>query len=333
MNEDTGGTGRQLVGGSRRRMQEFLQQLVNGISAGAIYALIAVGYTLVYGVLRFINFAHGDVFMVGAVVAFYVAGVWLKVIHQASWGAFVIVLVVAMVACGVLGFLIERLAYRPLRNRPRLTALITAIGVSMLLEYGFQTQTTVGERTVTLFGASPQAFPDVLPWVNTPYEIGGVYVAPIDILVVCLTVALMLGLSLVIKYTRTGMALRAVSYRFDTAALMGINTNRIISFTFVVGSGLAAVAGVLWATKYSAVDPLMGLIPGIKAFVAAVLGGIGSVYGAAVGGLLLGLVEVMVVGYLPGGSQYRDGVAFLILIAVLLIKPSGIFAQHVGEKV
>ncbi len=306
-------------------MQEFIQQLINGIAWGAIYALIAVGYTMVYGVLRFINFAHGDVFMVGAVAAFYAAGAWLGMGSHPSWGTFGLVLAAAMGVCGVLGFLIEFLAYRPLRNRPRLTVLITAIGVSMLLEYGLQNP--------NLFGPTPQAFPAVLPWANSTISLGSVVIAPIDILVVGITLVLMVILSLIVKFTRVGMALRAVSYRFDTASLMGINVNRIISLTFVLGSMLAAAAGVLWVNKYPKVEPLMGLIPGIKAFVAAVLGGIGNIYGAVAGGILLGLIEVLVVGYLPGGSQYRDGVAFVILIAVLLVKPSGIFGRNVNEKV
>lgn len=306
-------------------MQEFIQQLINGLSYGAIYALIAVGYTMVYGVLRLINFAHGDVYMVGAMMGLYTAR-WLSLDKQPAWGSFFVVLLAAMIVCGVLGFLIEFLAYRPLRNQPRITALITAIGVSMLLEFG-------GQR---VFGATPQAFPDLIPGLEKYPELFtflGASVSKVDVLIITLTFTLMLVLWFIVMKTRTGMALRAVSFRFDTASLMGVNVNRIISFTFVLGSVLAAAAGVLVAVKYPKVDPLMGLMVGIKAFIAAVLGGIGNIPGAAVGGLLLGLAEVLVAGYLPMGSQYRDGVAFVILIGVLLVKPSGLFGTHAIEKV
>jgi branched-chain amino acid transport system permease protein len=308
--------------------QVFLQQLINGLSIGAIYALIAVGYTMVYGVLRLINFAHGDVYMVGAMAGVYVAR-WLGFGGGAPgepgqawrWAAFAIVLLAAMVVCAVLGFLIELLAYRSLRNQPRLTALITAIGVSMFLEFG-------GQR---VFGANPQAFPEVIQ--TRTYVVGGVIIGLADIIIFALTLALMAVLTLVVKYTQTGRALRAVSFRFDTAALMGINVNRIVSVTFVLGSVLAAAAGILVAVRSTRVDPLMGLLPGLKAFIAAVLGGIGNIPGAVAGGLLLGMTETLVAGYLPLGSQYRDGVAFVILIGVLLVKPSGLFGQNVVEKV
>jgi len=312
-------------------MEQFVQQIINGLSYGAIYALIAVGYTMVYGVLRLINFAHGDIYMVGAMVGLYAAG-WFRLMPRPgeepnpSWLGFFIVLIAAMVICGVLGFLIERLAYRPLRNQPRITALITAIGISMLLESGGQ----------KLFGATPQAFPQLVPGIEKSpamFTVAGAMVSKVDVIIFTTTLVLMLALRYIVQHTKTGMALRAVSFRFDTAALMGININRIISFTFVLGSALAAAAGVLVAVKYPKVDPLMGLIPGIKAFIAAVLGGIGNIYGAVAGGLLLGLTEVLVAGYLPHGSQYRDGVAFVILIAVLLVKPSGLFGKHGIEKV
>jgi branched-chain amino acid transport system permease protein len=305
-------------------MTELLQQLINGISLGAIYALIAVGYTMVYGVLRFINFAHGDVFMVGATVGLVAGKYYLAWAGEPSTAIFIAVLLTAMLACGVLGYLIELLAYRPLRGKPRITVLITAIGVSLLLEYGFQNQ--------HVYGPDPRAFPALLPWTRTPIELGELIIRPIDILVVGLTVALTVGLTMMIKFTRVGMAIRAVSFRADTASLMGINANRVISLTFVLGSVLAAAGGIFWASKYPNVHPLMGLMPGIKAFVAAVLGGIGSIYGAVLGGLMLGLVEVLVVGYLDG-SQYRDAVAFIILIAMLLLRPSGLLGQKLHEKV
>jgi branched-chain amino acid transport system permease protein len=305
-------------------MQQFVQQLINGVSSGAIYALIAIGYTMVYGVLRLINFAHGDVYMVGGMMGVYAVS-WLH-LGGPSWPVFAVVLVFAMVVCGLLGFVMEFCAYRPLRSQPRINSLITAIGVSMFLEFG-------GQR---VFGATPKAFPQLIPGLEQHpelFNIHGVVVGRVDAIIFITTLLLMLVLRYVVMHTKTGLALRAVSFRFDTAALMGININRIVSFTFVLGSVLAAAAGILVAVRSPKVDPLMGLLPGLKAFIAAVLGGIGSIPGAVAGGLLLGLTEVLVAGYLPGGSQYRDGVAFVILIAILLVKPSGLFGKNVIEKV
>jgi branched-chain amino acid transport system permease protein len=235
--------------------------------------------------------------------------------------------VLSIIACGFLGFVIERFAYRPLRDKPRINSLITAIGISLLLEYGGQHP--------KVFGPTPQSFPaDMLPQLTSgSFRFAGLIVNRVDALIVIVTLALMIGLMYIIFKTRTGLALRAVSFRFDTAALMGINIDRIISFTFVLGSSLAAVAGILFAIRYPKVEPLMGLLPGVKAFVAAVFGGIGNVAGAVVGGLVLGIVEVLVVAYLPNGSQYRDGIAFVVLILILLVKPSGLFGKHVVEKV
>lgn len=311
-------------------MQEFIQQLINGLSVGSIYALIAVGYTMVYGVLQLINFAHGDVFMVGAILTLVIArsfGFVTPTYMSHSAMAFLLCASIAIALCGLLGFLIERFAYRPLRDKPRINSLITAIGISLLLEYGFQ------HRSV--FGPTPQPFPsEMLTWLSAqPLQFGEVAVSRVDALVLAVTVFLMTGLSYIVLKTRTGLALRAVSYRFDTAALMGINIDRIISFTFVLGSCLAAVAGILYAVKYPKVEPLMGLLPGVKAFVAAVFGGIGNIAGAVVGGLALGMIEVMVIGYLPNGSQYSHAIAFVILIIILLVKPSGLLGKHAIEKV
>jgi branched-chain amino acid transport system permease protein len=310
-------------------MQEFAQQIINGLSVGAVYALIAVGYTMVYGVLRFINFAHGDVFMLGAMTAMLaVTAKWMGLVTAPWWVALPAVLIIAIVVCSLFGFLVERFCYRPLRNQPRLTVLITAIGVSMLLEFGGQHRWA--------FGPNPQAFPRILPtWtINAPVPFVGVIPLDIvDILIFAMTIALMLVLSYIVLKTRAGMALRAVSYRFDTAMLMGINTDRIISLTFILGSALAAVGGVMYGIKYRQVDPLMGLVPGLKAFIAAVLGGIGNITGAVVGAIVLGVTEILVVAYLPNGSQYRDAVAFVILIVILLVKPSGLFGSNAIEKV
>jgi len=311
-------------------MQILLQQIVNGLSIGAVYALIALGYTMVYGVLRLINFAHGDVYMVGAVIAYEMASRLSE--HNVPVAIILpITFLSAMVGCALLGFVIEFLCYRPLRNRPRLVLLITAIGVSMLLENLFQNP--------LIFGATPQQMPPLIP-VKTviSFHVGSsptpVTVSNINLMSMGLTLALMLVLTWFVLKTRTGLALRAVSFRFDTSSLMGINTNRIIAATFMLGSALAAVAGVVDAMRYD-VEPLMGLQQGLKAFVAAVIGGIGSIPGAVVGGLLMGLVEALLRGVvLPSAyTGYSDAAAFFILILVLLIRPSGLLGKKSVEKV
>ncbi|MGE5608614.1 MAG: branched-chain amino acid ABC transporter permease [Bacillota bacterium] len=305
-------------------MHDLIQQLIIGLSIGATYALIALGYTMVYGVLRLINFAHGEVYMVGAVTGYYLAGVMVRQ-HQPPWISLAVVFGGAMVACAVLGFLIEFLAYRPLRNRPRLVVLITAIGVSLLLQ-------NLAQLPV-FFGPTPQSFPPLIearPVISFTVGASPVAISNLDLLSLGLSVALMAVLTWVVLGTKTGLALRAVSYRFDTASLMGINTNRIIAVTFMLGSALAAVAGVVDAIRYD-VRPLMGVMPGLKAFVAAVLGGIGNIPGALIGGLLMGLVETMVKGYLS--SAYADAVAFVVLILILLVRPSGLLGQSSDEKV
>lgn len=310
-------------------MQVLIQQLIIGFSVGATYALIALGYTMVYGVLRLINFAHGDVYMVGAVVGYYLAN-WALGIGMPLAAALGVTFAGAVVTCAILGFLIEFLAYRPLRNRPRLVLLITAIGVSLLLENLAQLP--------ALFGPTPRTYPDRIKQtlelrVFTSVLPDGITMTRGVLLSLILSLLLMVCMTYVIMKTRTGLALRAVSHRFDTASLMGVNTGRIISFTFMFGSGLAAVAGVLDGIRYD-VRPLMGIMFGLKAFVAAVLGGIGSIPGAVVGGLVLGLTETLVKGYLPTGyTGYADAVAFVILILILLVKPTGIFGRNVAEKV
>jgi branched-chain amino acid transport system permease protein len=309
------------------QFQQFLQQLINGLSIGAIYALIAVGYTMVYGVLRLINFAHGDVYMVGAMTGFYAATRWFH-LQQPTWAGFFLVLICSMLVCGTLGYFIELLAYRPLRNQPRIVSLITAIAVSMLLEFGGQAK--------WMFGPDPKPFPDLIPGVEANPDlvhVGQLVIGKVDAMIFLIALVMMFALRYVVRETKMGLALRAVSYRFDTAALMGVNVNRVISFTFVLGSVLAAVAGVLVGLRSPKVDPLMGLLPGLKAFIAAVLGGIGDIRGALAGGFLLGITEAMVVSYFPKGSEYRDGVAFLVLIAILVVKPSGLFGRAVQEKV
>ena len=300
-------------------MNELLQQLVNGIAWGSLYALIALGYTMVYGVLRLINFAHGDVYMIGAMVAYYAARSLLAP-GTSSAAAFFALLVLSMVSCGALGFLIERLAYRPLRHAPRLTALITAIGVSLLLENGGQ----------LVFGPDPKFFPQLLETRELSPG-SGIVVTNVQILVLSVSITLMLGLQFLVFRTRVGTALRAVSYSAEAASLMGIDVDRVISLTFVLGSMLAGAAGVLVGLSNPKIEPLMGIMPGLKAFVAAVVGGIGNIPGAMAGGILMGLSEVLVVGYVS--STYRDAIAFVILIVVLLVRPSGLFGASLQEKV
>jgi len=292
------------------------QQLVNAITLGSVYAIIALGYTLIYGVLKLINFAHGDVFMVGAFVGLYT-------ISSAYLGLpFWLGILLAMGACALLGIAIERSAYRPLRSAPRLAALITAIGVSLFLENSFQ----------MAFGAQPRSYPPIfpkepIPWISHHL---GVEMNFSQILLILVSAGLMIGLQAVVQGTRFGRAIRAVSFDLQTSQLMGIRTDRIIVLTFALGSALAGAGGVLYGAYYGSIDPTMGIMPGIKAFVAAVLGGIGSVPGAMFGGLIMGLAEVSVVQFV--GSQYRDAVAFAVLILILLVKPTGLFARYQSER-
>jgi branched-chain amino acid transport system permease protein len=301
-------------------METLLQNLLNGIAAGSIYALIALGYTMVYGILKLINFAHGDVFMVGSFVGFYAGNYLAK--NNGDAPAFVnasVAMLLSMVICGLLGYLNERIAYRPLRNQPRIASLITAIGVSFLLEYGGQ----------FAFGADPKFFPTLIP--KQIYNFGGVTTTNYQFIVLGLSIFFMAVLQYIVYGTKFGRAMRAVSFNFETAALMGIPVNRIISTTFVIGSMLAAVAGILYSLTYTKIDPLMGIMPGLKAFVAAVLGGIGNVPGAVVGGLLIGVIESFIGG--SAWSNYREAIAFVILIVILLFRPSGLFGKYQPEKV
>ncbi|HSN16550.1 MAG TPA: branched-chain amino acid ABC transporter permease [Anaeromyxobacteraceae bacterium] len=310
-------------------MTELLQHLVNGLSLGTLYALIALGYTMVYGVLKLINFAHGDVYMAGAFAGWYLAGA-LGAGEHPSLPKAVVVTLGAMILCGLLGLLIERAAYRPLRTSPRLTALITAIGVSFLLEYGFQLQPIGGLGVPFPPGPSPRFFPDLLE-LGPPFEVAGVSLPRIDLLGLAVAVALMVALQLVVYRSRFGKAMRAVSFDPRVAGLMGIPVDRVIAWTFFLGSALAAAAAILSASRLPRLDPLMGLMPGLKAFIAAVLGGIGSVPGAVAGGLLLGLTEEFVAGYTV--SSFRDAIAFTVLILVLLLRPQGLLGRAAVEKV
>lgn len=300
-------------------MEGFLQLLLNGTALGSIYALIALGYTMVYGILRLINFAHGDIVMVGAYAGLFTA-LAIHAPENPTLSNFFIVLAAAMLASAFLGFLIERFAYRPLRNAPRLNLLITAVGVSLLLE-------NLGQ---VVFGATPRVFPEIMPNVAL-LQFGQVAITNQQVTVFFTSLFLMIVLEFIVLKTKLGRAMRAVSHSHETASLVGIPTDRIITFTFVIGSALAAAAGILVGISYPRVDPLMGVMIGIKAFVAAVLGGIGSIRGAVVGGFLMGISEAMVVGY--GSSTYRDALAFAILIGILLFKPAGLFGKYQPEKV
>ncbi len=300
-------------------MDSLIQHLINGISLGSIYALIALGYTMVYGILQLINFAHSDVYMVGAFLGYYSA-IWFHVSNKPGIGSFLSVLAVAMVGCSILGFLIERLAYRPLRGAPKLNALITAIGVSLLLEYSGQ----------IIFGANPKSFPNILEDSNV-FSIGDVNVTKFDTTILVTTLTLMAILRYIVQKTKLGKAMRAVSFNGSWASLMGIPVDRIISMTFVIGSALAAAGGILVGIKYPKIEPLMGMMIGLKAFVAAVLGGIGNIAGAVLGAMIMGVAEEFVVGY--GGSTYKDALAFGILIIILLFKPAGLLGRFTVEKV
>jgi branched-chain amino acid transport system permease protein len=300
-------------------VDNLIQQLLNGITWGSIYALIALGYTMVYGVLRLINFAHGEVYMMGAMTGYYTAR-WLGLAAEPSLGGLLLVLLASMVACGALGAVIERVAYRPLRAAGRLAPLITAIGVSLLLQNTGQ----------LVFGADPKFFPSLLR-SRELFRSGDIAISNIQVTVLVTALVLMGLLEYIVQRTRFGRAMRAVSYDAPAAALMGVPVDRVITGTFVLGSMLAAAAGILVGLSNPKIDPLMGLMPGLKAFVAAVLGGIGSVPGAMAGGLLLGVIETLVTGYLS--STYRDAIAFVILVVILLYRPTGLFGRPETEKV
>ena len=290
-------------------LHQFLQPLINGISLGCIYALIALGYTMIYGILKLINFAHGDIYMLGAYFGF---------VATTMFGfSFLPAILFAMACAAVAGIIIERIAYRPMRNAPRIAILITAIGVSFLLEYGMMLIAT----------PQPRTFPAVFS--ADVYHLGPLVVNSQQVVILVSAIILMAVLTYIVQYTKIGKAMRAVSFDADAARLMGINIDRVISATFALGSALAAAGGVLVGIYYNSIDPLMGMVPGIKAFVAAVLGGIGIIPGAMVGGIILGVVEAMVSGFIS--STFRD--AFGILIIILLYKPAGIFGKNVREKV
>lgn len=296
-------------------MDQLLAQVLNGLQLGLVYALIAVGYTMIYGILKLINFAHGDVFMVGAFLAYFGFTAW-----HLPWP---VAILVAMAVCSLLGMGIERLAYRPLRVKgaPKIAALITAIGVSFFIEY-FTSLNFV-------FGPDYRLVPRVLP--DQRWHVGGIVISNVQVLVLATVLVLVALLQYIVYRTKIGKAMRAVSQDADAARLMGIDVDRVIAFTFALGSALAAAAGALFAMAYPQVHPFMGIMPGLKAFTAAVLGGIGSLPGALLGGLIMGQVEVLTAAYIT--TDFRDAIAFSILILVLLFRPSGLLGKTEPEKV
>lgn len=292
-------------------MTTFIQQLINGLMLGSVYALLALGYTMVYGIIKLINFAHGDIYMLGAYFGYF----FIKVLHL----NFFIALILAMAVSAIIGVVIEYIAYRPLRHSPRIAVLISALGISFLLENGM----------TYLYGSDQRSFPQAIKTVQ--YHFYGIQVSNIQLIIAVTSIVLMLLLTYIVKNTKMGRAMRAVSADPDAALLMGININHTISFTFAIGSALAAAGGVLIGLYYNSIDPLMGMTPGLKAFVAAVLGGIGIIPGAAVGGWLIGILETMVQA--TAFSDYKDAIVYAMLIVILLIKPTGILGKNKREKV
>ncbi|HCF05972.1 MAG: transporter permease [Desulfomicrobiaceae bacterium] len=292
----------------------FLQHLLNGLTLGSLYALIAIGYTMVYGILRLINFAHSEIFMLGAYFVF-----WGVTLFHLPWP---LALVAAVAAVALVGVLVDRVAYRPLRDAPRISALISAIGVSFFLQ----------NVAIVLFKAIPREVyrPE---WLENPMIMGGVRVLPLTLFVPVLSLLLMLGLMYIVYHTKPGLGMRAISKDIETSALMGVPVNSIIALTFGLGSALAAASGIMWALRYPQLQPIMGVIPGFKAFIAAVFGGIGSIPGAVIGGLVLGFLEILIVAFFPDLAGYRDAFAFVLLIVVLLVKPTGLLGARPEEKV
>ncbi|MDE2421761.1 MAG: branched-chain amino acid ABC transporter permease [Gammaproteobacteria bacterium] len=308
-------------------MDIFIQQLANGLIIGSIYALIALGYTMVYGILGLINFAHGDVVMVGAMTTVTILTTLIGFnLGIPPYLLLVIAVLLALPVCALLGFSIERIAYRPLRHAPRLAPLITGIGVSIMLQ----------NLAMMVWGRGYQRFPDVL--TSTPFTIFTARITAYQMGTFVLSIVLMLGLWILVQRTRLGRAMRATSQNDKVAALMGVNVNRIISSVFMLGSGLGCVAGVMYTASYGQASATMGFLLGLKAFSAAVLGGIGNIRGAVLGGFVLGVIEAMGAGYLSDwthglmGSEYKDIFAFLVLIAVLMVRPSGLLGERQSER-
>ena len=308
-------------------MQTFIQQLVNGLVLGSMYALVALGYTMVYGIVNLINFAHGDVMMVGAMTSYSMFRLLHAVTPGMPWPlVLAIALAVAMVVCGTLNFFIERLAYRRLRNAPKLAPLVTAIGMSIFLE----------TMAMVIWGRDYKVFPQLFP--NRVISMDGVVITQVQIAILVVTVLLLVGLTVLINHTKLGRAMRATAENPRVASLMGVNPNLVISAAFVIGAVLAAIAGVMWYANFSTANFYMGFTPGLKAFTAAVLGGIGNMGGAMLGGVLLGVIEVLGAGYIGTvthglfGSNYQDIFAFIVLILVLTLRPQGLLGERVADR-
>ena len=292
----------------------FFQHLFNAVTLGSLYGLIAIGYTMVYGILRLINFAHGEVFMLGAYFVFFAI-----TLLNLPWGLAAVLAVAASSFCGVL---VDKIAYKPLRNAPRISALISAIGVSFFIQ----------NLSIVIFTGLPRPVsrPD---WLVKVFKIGEIRILPLAIVVPVVTLFLVLGLLWIVYRTKPGLAMRAISKDIETTRLMGVSVNRIIAITFGIGSALAAASGIMWALRYPQIPPFMGLFPGLKAFIAAVFGGIGSIQGAVIGGMFLGVIEIMAVAFFPTLSGYRDAFAFVLLIIILLMKPTGLMGEKLEDKI
>ena len=306
-------------------MEIFFQQVINGLVLGSMYALVALGYTMVYGIINLINFAHGEILMVGALTSWTMV-TWLAASGMPGWALMAVALVCAAVVCAALNFSIEKVAYRPLRNAPRLAPLITAMGMSLLLQ----------TLAMMIWKPNPKPFPALLP--QDPINLGGPVISVTQIVILITTGVLLAGLMYLVNSTKLGRAMRATAENPKVASLMGVKPDRVISATFVIGAVLAAVAGLMWAANYGVAQHSMGFMPGLKAFVAAVLGGIGNLAGAVVGGILLGLIEAIGAGYLGEltggvlGSHYADIFAFIALILVLTLRPSGLLGERVADR-
>jgi branched-chain amino acid transport system permease protein len=292
----------------------FIQHFLNSLTLGSLYALIAIGYTMVYGILRLINFAHSEIFMLGAYFVF-----WGITLFHMPWA---VAMVASIIFVAGIGILVDRIAYRPLRDAPRISALISAIGVSFFLQ----------NVAIVFFQAIPRQVYRPL-WLETPMLWGDVRVLPLTLFVPVLSFLLMMGLVYIVYHTKAGLGMRAISKDIETSYLMGVPVNKVIALTFGIGSALAAASGIMWALRYPQLQPIMGTIPGFKAFIAAVFGGIGSIQGAVIGGLALGFIEIMTVAFFPDLAGYRDAFAFILLIGILLVKPTGIMGVKTEDKV
>ncbi|AER67065.1 amino acid/amide ABC transporter membrane protein 1, HAAT family [Thermovirga lienii DSM 17291] len=292
----------------------FIQHLLNGLTLGSLYALIAIGYTMVYGILRLINFAHGEIFMLGAYFVF-----WGVTLFHLPW---FVAVIVSIIVTSFAGIMVDRVAYRPLREAPRISALISSIGVSFFLQ----------NFAIVVFSAIPREVqrPD---WLVNVIVLGKVRLLPLTLVVPALSFVLMLALLFVVYKTKPGLGMRAISKDIETSRLMGVPVNKVIALTFGMGSALAAASGIMWALRYPQLQPIMGVIPGFKAFIAAVFGGIGSIQGAVIGGLILGFIEIMIVAFMPSLAGYRDAFAFVLLIIILLFKPTGLLGEKLEDKV